>query len=79
MTVFAQGITLAASFNAPLLRAVGDKIGQEGRAIRNHYDDTLQFPNKTGTPNGLACFSPQVCCYQSAAAAYLQLPAGPGV
>ena len=60
MTVFAQSITLAASFNAPLLRQVGAKIGEEARAVRNAFEATEQFPNKTATPNGLACFSPQI-------------------
>ena len=68
MTVFAQSITLAASFNAPLLRQVGAKIGEEARAVRNAFEATEQLPNKTATPNGLACFSPQInivrvrCC-----------------
>ena len=60
MTVFAQGITLAASFNALLLRQVGAAIGREARAVRNEFERTKQLPNKTLTPNGLACFSPQI-------------------
>ena len=89
MTVFAHSITLAASFDAPLIRAViisaakrverskpagrftahathllptqvGGKIGEEARATRNAFEQQQQFPNKTATPNGLACFSPQV-------------------
>jgi beta-glucosidase len=60
MTVFAQGITLAASFDAPLLQRVGAAIGLEARAVRNDFEAHRQLPNRTATPNGLACFSPQI-------------------
>eukprot|EP01052_Picozoa_sp_SAG31_P010003 SAG31_NODE_536_length_14340_cov_9.449196_4_plen_170_part_00 len=60
MTVFAHSCTLAASFNAPLLRLVGAKIGEEARAVRNAFEAEKQFANKTNSPNGLACFSPQI-------------------
>lgn len=60
MTVFAHSITLAASFDRELLQLVGSKIGEEARAVRNEFEATSQYPNKTATPNGLACFSPQI-------------------
>ena len=60
MTVFAQGITLAASFDAPLLKRVGAAIGLEARAVRNEFEATKQLANRTATPSGLACFSPQI-------------------
>ena len=59
-TVFPQAVTLAASFNATLLRAVGDAIAVEARALRNHFDATAQLPNRTLRAPGLTCFSPQI-------------------
>ena len=60
MTVFAHSITLAASFDTGLLKLVGAKIGEEARAVRNEFEADSQYPNKTASPNGLACFSPQI-------------------
>jgi beta-glucosidase len=57
-TVFPQSTTLAASFNAPLLREVAAAVGLEARAWRNEWvangsDYASPFPS-------LTCFAPQI-------------------
>ena len=56
-TLFPQSITLAASFNPPLLAEVAGAIGREGRAWRNAW---VAEGNASVPPPSLSCFSPQI-------------------
>jgi hypothetical protein len=56
-TLFPQSISLAASFNPPLVRRVAAAIATEGRAWRNNW---TAIGNVSVAPPSLVCFSPQI-------------------
>ena len=56
-TLFPQSMTLAASFDAPLLRRVAAAVGAEARAWRNSW---TQAGNASVPPPSLTCFAPQL-------------------
>ena len=58
-TVFPQSTTLAASFNAPLLREVAAAVGMEARAWRNEWVANGSDYNASPFPS-LTCFAPQI-------------------
>lgn len=55
-TVFPQAVAMAATWNAPLLREIGDAVSTEARA---KYNDALRHGER-GTYHGLTFWSPNI-------------------
>ena len=60
VTVFPQSISLAATFDAELLRDVGAAIGREARGLRNRFEAARPAPGLARPPPALTCFAPQI-------------------